>query len=74
MSTFGRTVKMENLFGNDPRWKFENAYFEEEAPDMVTAIEMVEQDIKVYVKNKKEQMKKKENQDEPFPDNLHNKR
>lgn len=74
MSYFQRTIKMESLFGDDPKWRYENVTFGEEAPDMVTAIEMVEQDIKVYVKNKKEQMNKKNNEEEPFPDNLHNKR
>lgn len=58
---------MENLFGNDPKWKFENVAFGETADTMTEAIEMVEADIKKYVADKIALAKKKELEDEPFP-------
>lgn len=66
MAKFGRTIKMETLFGNDPKWKYENITFEEDAETMEEAIKMVEKDIADYVKEKKAQMKKKENEEVPF--------
>lgn len=71
MAYFARRIQLDKHLGS--AFKFEAMEIGEEAPTFKEAVALVEKDLQEYIKSKKEQMKKKTDNEVPFPDDLHSK-